>query len=248
MKTFLINLERSQDRLAQAKAQLDQASIPFERIEAVDGTALDQSAIASLDQVKATSMFTHPLRAGEIGCYLSHLRAVEHIVELELPYALVLEDDFAFKPLAQLALAKLEQSLTAGQVKNWDVINLGNNARKILRPLITFNSGTQPAQLCRAFYFPVTTTGLIWSHDGARRFLRDAGHIYEPVDGTLQRLMCKSGRGLAFRQSLVMANGAESVISPANAQETAMQDAGFGFRMRRYVNAMARFIRGPEAL
>lgn len=246
MKTFLINLNRSRERLQLAHDQLSQAGLAYERIEAVDGTILDEASIQGLDQTKAIKTFKHPLRSGEIGCYLSHIRAVERIIALDLPYALVLEDDFSFTPSSLTILSQLEQKLCADLIKDWDVINLGNTVKKIYRilPEVKFNHAD--ANLCRAFYFPITTTGLIWSKAGAHRFLQQASHIYEPVDGTLQRLMCASGRGLAFQQRLLATNGSASVINLESIQEAVMQDANIVLRAKRYVEAMQRFLRGPS--
>ena len=156
-----------------------------------------------------------------------------------------LEDDFAFKPSSLKILSQLEQKLGAAEIKDWDVINLGNIARKIYRTLPKTTFSQENTHLCRALYFPVTTTGLIWSKVGAHRFLRQAHHIYEPVDATLQRLMCASGRGLAFREGVLQANGSESVISEMGSQEAAMKNANILLRAKRYTKATSRLFRGP---
>ena len=246
MQTFLINLDRSTDRLASADAQLRKAEIPYDRISAVDGSLLDQSGIAGLDQRKAAELFTSPLRVGEIGCYLSHMRAVEKIVALDLPFAMVLEDDFKFLETSIPTLKALEYVLDGNGIESWDVINLGNAARKIYHNLPSDALNETTAQLCRALYFPVTTTGLIWSQIGARRFLAQGAHIYEPVDGTLQRLLGLSGRGLAFRNPVISTIGATSTIGKTGVSEMVMKNPSLPYRAGRYGRALYRYVVGPE--
>ena len=84
-KICLINLERSTDRLAACASQLDSYGLPFDRVEAVNGDTLDVSTINNLYNFSDSSYHKHMTR-GELGCYLSHVRAWRAIVRAAVKY------------------------------------------------------------------------------------------------------------------------------------------------------------------
>ncbi|KZW98349.1 glycosyl transferase family 25 [Pseudoalteromonas luteoviolacea] len=92
---FLINLDQSEDRLKKSAKRLAEQNITFERISGVYGKSLPDSEInkhynAQLNRER----FYRVLGKGEIGCYYSHRKAWQTIVDRKLDYAIVLEDDF----------------------------------------------------------------------------------------------------------------------------------------------------------
>ena len=87
---LLINLDRATDRLARMQARLGDCGAAFERVPAVDARALEDEDFAR--RVPGDGHWGL-LTPGEVGCFLSHRRAWKLIVEKDLPYALVLEDD-----------------------------------------------------------------------------------------------------------------------------------------------------------
>ena len=101
MKAYLINLDRSPGRLAEADAQLRAAAIPYERIPAVDGRALGWAALR-----RRVSRFRFFLvhgrfpNLGEVACSLSHLEACRRLLVSDEPAALVFEDDVLLDPAA----------------------------------------------------------------------------------------------------------------------------------------------------
>jgi glycosyl transferase family 25 len=94
---LLINLDSSRDRLNSALVKLKEAGLSAERISAVDGRLLTEEE-RKLITIWDKSAFFKPLSPGEIGCYLSHIAAAEHIVKEGWPMAVVLEDDFKLHP------------------------------------------------------------------------------------------------------------------------------------------------------
>jgi glycosyl transferase family 25 len=92
---FVINLASSTERLNHVSQELKAQNLPFERINAVDGGELSESAIAQHYSADLNLKKYHkPLSKGEIGCYLSHRKAWQTIVARQLDYAIILEDDF----------------------------------------------------------------------------------------------------------------------------------------------------------
>ncbi|WP_299937515.1 glycosyltransferase family 25 protein [uncultured Nitratireductor sp.] len=87
MKTFLINLDRSPERLQYMAEMLAGLGISFTRISAVDGTVIDRPDCASPS-----------LTLPEIGCFLSHRKIWERMVSEEIPVAFIVEDDVELSP------------------------------------------------------------------------------------------------------------------------------------------------------
>ena len=96
IKVFVINLDRSPDRLASISKNLNKLSIPFERISAVDGTSLDMTDVGSF-AIKESIEKHKWITPAVIGCALSHYAAFKKLAESEgAEWALILEDDIEF--------------------------------------------------------------------------------------------------------------------------------------------------------
>lgn len=98
LKTFLINLERRPDRLMFVKQQLENLNIAFERVNAVDGNCLTDEQKAFFNQKRFALECKRKAVNGEIGCALSHQTVWQRMVDENIPYALILEDDVQLKP------------------------------------------------------------------------------------------------------------------------------------------------------
>ena len=119
MKIFLINLDRRPDRLQFVASQLNNLQLDFERISAIDGEKIN---IETLNDIKINNNRHYIERSrllsmGEIGCALSHRLIWKRMLEQNLDYALILEDDVTID-------AKLLDILTDKTIRNYDFINL----------------------------------------------------------------------------------------------------------------------------
>ncbi|MFC7670046.1 glycosyltransferase family 25 protein [Hymenobacter humi] len=106
MKTFVINLERSTMRRASIQKQLDAQEIDFEFIKAVDGAQLSDEYLAKICNFEELAKRPYIQHKGMYGCILSHYHIYEKIVNDNLPYALVLEDDVVIQPGIKAVLAE----------------------------------------------------------------------------------------------------------------------------------------------
>lgn len=89
MKTFVINLEREPIKRKYIIQECQKLKLNFELYNAIDGYKLTENYIKE-------NVFDYPecnLTKGEIGCALSHINVYKKIIEEDLPYALILEDD-----------------------------------------------------------------------------------------------------------------------------------------------------------
>jgi glycosyl transferase family 25 len=122
---FLINLDRSPERLALATENFSKVGMPFQRVAGFDASKEDVS-LCEIDQPAFTRIHGRKsIRKGEIGVYQSHLRAINSFLESDKDFAIILEDDVL--PLAH-ALNSIEQ-LIAWEA-DWDIV-----------PLFHFHSG-----------------------------------------------------------------------------------------------------------
>lgn len=83
---FVINLVESIERRRVMMQRLQKAGLEAEFFDASDGRRLSTSDLP--EKLQRSS-----LSKGEIGCYLSHLRLWQTVVERDLSFALILEDD-----------------------------------------------------------------------------------------------------------------------------------------------------------
>ena len=128
----MVNLERRPDRYERMKYNFDQLGIDYKWVPAMDGRTITEELLAETG-IKMLPEFSEPyhgraLTYGEIGCFLSHYRLWQQIVEEELDLVLIFEDDIKFEPyfISKLEYLKSELFDLKG---SWDLVFLG---RKIL--------------------------------------------------------------------------------------------------------------------
>ena len=88
---LVINMDRSHDRLQSITTHLDAQSIPFQRIQAIDGSKTDLSKLADAEGYRRCH--GRDLRASEVGCYVSHLKAMTAFLETSETACVIFEDD-----------------------------------------------------------------------------------------------------------------------------------------------------------
>ncbi|ABL70841.1 glycosyltransferase family 25 protein [Paracoccus denitrificans] len=217
---YLINLDGSDERLRSATRQLDEAGIPFERVPAFDGRALRIEEFPDYDPAGAMAYMGRPLRGGEIGCYLSHLDCARRFLDSGAEYGVVFEDDMQLKPGFAKGLRILSDWLDRHD-RDWDLINIGAGQHKIFTPVMGFEVAGRHHDLTRAHYFPMTTTGLIWSRQGAETFVSTHRRITAGVDNHFRHWLTRSDRGLAVWPPLVTTTGVESQIEDGKGKRSA---------------------------
>ena len=196
----VINLSRSKDRLELIAKDLESAGLQWKRLEAIEldkPTFLSQSLYR---RKKALSVNSRDLTRGELGCFLSHMAALNDFLDGTGKYLLVLEDDVIVSPEAASDFLELPQLLDGKLGKAWHCANLTMSYNKRFRVLFDFNS----IQVRRAFYFPLLASALLWTRQGARDF-RDSvlrSGIYLPVDDQVRSHLAKTSLGLSLSRPL----------------------------------------------
>lgn len=213
---YLINLDSSTDRLAQATLELKKHNIEFKRISAVDGRKLDVQTYEAYNSQQANALMGRDLLGAEIGCYLSHKRCVSEFLASDYDYIIVVEDDL--EVISDL-VATVKKTVTwlEGNQKGWYLINIGSTKHKLSKKLYQIDHH----HLLKAYYFPVLTLGLVWSREGAQAFQNDLAQINAPIDVALQSWLTDLCKGYSIYPPLVQPNGAESDIDAIKAHPTA---------------------------
>ena len=125
LTTFVINLDSSSDRLSEITQHLSDWGIDFTRVPAVDGRQPDNAEADRYDSTSARKIIGREMMGGEIGCFLSHRRALGVFLQTKASHALILEDDAILEPniieKIETAVAWLDISASKG----WRTINVG---------------------------------------------------------------------------------------------------------------------------
>lgn len=170
---FVINLDRSTARLENATRQLHGAGLEFERIAAIDGRALPEAERSRMCPDNSRHFFA-PLTPGEVGCWLSHARALRTMIDRGLPHCVVFEDDFELRPGFARCLGEL---LSLGD-RMPDAVKLFG-ARSHGEVLAALPSGEL---VVRSNSPPICSTCTLWTERGARKLLAASTHLRRPID------------------------------------------------------------------
>lgn len=174
--TFYINRDCDADRRANIERELRKAGIAGERICAVDGLAVPDDL---RDYFFANGTLCSTLKPGEVGCYASHLKALQTLIARGLDYALVVEDDAILPP----DLPAIIEQVLACAPPSWDYIHLSGDSRRAVKPIASL--GAQ-GKLVRYSRIPGGTVGYLISRAGARKFLTPSKRAW-PIDTDFRR-------------------------------------------------------------
>ena len=125
MPIFIINLKDRCGRKKEMQDELDKHKLKGEFIIAYDGRNLDVVVLRENDIITEQND-VRPLRRGEIGCYFSHIKCWEKILESGKPYGMVLEDDVIFDSEFR---AKFNDIFEHIKDLDWDTISLGRSCK-----------------------------------------------------------------------------------------------------------------------
>lgn len=169
---FMINLERRIERRKLMEISFKELGLDVTHFAAVDGKTLDMNNLKGVTLMPGYEDPYHkrPMKAGEVGCFLSHYYIWEKIVKEHIPITLILEDDIRFVSFFRNRFLQLMREI---ERLDWDLVYIG---RKILlddeEQFVTEHT-TKPL-------YSYWTLGYLISERGARKLL-DA----KPLDNVL---------------------------------------------------------------
>lgn len=176
MKVYVINLARATERRQKMQMQADRLGVHLDFIEAVDGKTITDADRALVDHKKRRRITPYPLTDNEIGCWLSHRKAMQRLIDSGDAMAAILEDDAALAVDFPRVLNAIE-----AQGLPFDVVDLHRNLKKheifaVCRQLLPGFS------LGRIGYTHMNATGYVMSRQGAEKFLAYAKRFVHAVD------------------------------------------------------------------
>ena len=186
---FVINLDRSKERLERIRTELNNIKLPFERISAIDGKTLNNKKIATYYAKDLNRKYYYaPLKAGQIGCYISHIKACHKILEEGLDYGIIIEDDIAINNGFEFIPAALESI----NIK-WNYIKLiAPFKKKKITERIPLKANRLPLEckirfeLIRWNKVPTGTQAYAITRKGAEEFILKRSKFFRPIDVDLQ--------------------------------------------------------------
>ena len=112
MKAFVINLDKNPERLAFMQEQFRRFGMDVERFPAVYGKALTPEELRrDHSRIRSYIAFQKRMEPPKVAVALSHSGVYQTIIDRDLPYALVLEDDVVIDAGFSEALQRAEKFL-----------------------------------------------------------------------------------------------------------------------------------------
>jgi lipooligosaccharide galactosyltransferase I len=180
---FVISLKDSSRREFIEK-RLRGLGLQFEFFDAVYGKNLSQDELQKIDYKFYQSKYLakKPLTLGEIGCAMSHIKLYEHIREINIPEAIILEDDAIvshhFKEIVLDALKKAPSRkeiifLDHGKAKSWLLKKMLFDRYKLVRYRVPSKNSLRGIFMADAYL--ITSNGI-------NKLLKYAYPIRMPAD------------------------------------------------------------------
>ena len=137
---YIINLKRTPERKLYMQRQLDALNLNYEFVEAIDKYDLsckaERAIIADQLDISQTNMQAlydyHCNHLGPLACLLSHVKVYNLIINSDIPYTCVLEDDAYLLPI-------FTKILVAAQEISWEVLMLSSQSYIIQQLIYDFH-------------------------------------------------------------------------------------------------------------
>jgi glycosyl transferase family 25 len=168
MHVFLISLPDPADRRNSAIEKLRAAQIDFEIVDGVEAKSWRKKDLPLASDAWPS------LSATEVGCYLAHLRALRRLLDYDLKWACVLEDDFCFEPDPDIELAELEPTLP----RDFHYLHL----QRDLGIHSDFQVGPRHGLYRRIVGTPLCTAGYVITRPLAEYVLEHHQRVAMPID------------------------------------------------------------------
>ncbi len=158
---YIINLKRTPERKLYIQRQLDALNLNYEVVEAIDKYDLsckaERAIIANQLDISQTNMEAlydyHCNHLGPLACLLSHVKVYNLIINNDIPYTCVLEDDACLLPV-------FTKILVASQEISWEVLMLSSQSwliQRIIYDFYHYKFRSLYKLLCYKKYYPELT-------------------------------------------------------------------------------------------
>jgi glycosyl transferase family 25 len=199
---LVINLDKDTERLEAVTKQLSDVSLKATRIPAIYGAVLSDKETRS----NTTNQCYNYCTPSMVGCWLSHKKAWEFVVNNNIESALILEDDSEFVDDFHVKLQEYTRELP----EKWDIVLLGTllectrekcgffaKMAEVVRDIVVKPEKDSERYVTNNLYRPTTFTGThayIVSRKGAEKLLQKLpladGHVDIGIARHLSSLSC----------------------------------------------------------
>lgn len=178
---MIIHLQRAKKRKKFVEDIINKIPIVSSVIDAVDGDLLTESEINSIYSKNKIYKTKYPfiINTGEIGCFLSHRKAWQRIVDQKLDAGLIIEDDVRINN----SIFVKAFNFSVKHIKEYKYIQF--QVRKTNRKSEIIQADTQ-LQLLKPLPSYLRTSAQLVSFEAATELLQKTQKIDRPVDTTLQ--------------------------------------------------------------
>ena len=182
-RVYVINLDRSTDRLKDFRQSFESLGLDVVRVVAVDGKAI---TLPHPDYDERNYLLYHggQTSMGVIGCYFSHIKALRQFLETDEETALICEDDVSAKPELPQVLHEILQFK-----KHWDLLRMvcWNIPSHIpVRKLDNGSNLTVPICLTPP-YWAMGAGAYLVNRKAAERIITSSIPMYLPYDHALDQ-------------------------------------------------------------
>lgn len=178
-RIFVINLAERVDRRRAAATTLEACSAPYSFVDACDGRTLPTPP--AYDRARRLRLAGKDLTRGEIGCYLSHLRAMSQMLAEGLDWAVIAEDDLVAAPDLAEVIASLAAIHNRLEIVKLECSENRPRSFRTIRPL------SAERKLVRMANVTHGAAGYFITRRAAERFIRHSRRFFRPVDVALAR-------------------------------------------------------------
>jgi glycosyl transferase family 25 len=177
---FIINMDGATERWAFVERGFAATGIPFSRVVGVDGRSL-RYPIPEYDEASYRRRHGKRTDAGQVGCYLSHLKALRAFIESDLDFAVIAEDDASPRPDLRATLDAAIRHRDA-----WDLLRLCGFHDSHPIPFATLDDPAQ-SRLCISLTRLCGTGAYLVGRRGAARLLERLLPMRLPIDHAIDR-------------------------------------------------------------
>jgi len=179
LKTFVINLAGSDERLETTSSRLKELNVSFERFEAVDGRVSPHPLFERHDDKLRQKYRGRALSGGELGCFASHFLLWQRCVELNEPIV-VMEDDIIIRDSFPEAVKVASENISKLPYLRFSGIHLKRRPYKKIDRLGSFD-------LVDHIKGPAGTQCYVLSPLAAKAFIQSADVWFLAVDDYMDR-------------------------------------------------------------
>ena len=188
LKTYLINLDTSGDRLHVMNGRTRFVGLSFQRISGIVGADLSLEGLEEVDIATYEKCHGKALNPGEVGCYLSHITAMREFLASGAEFGLILEDDANFPENFQSLIHSVMVN-----APSWDIVKLSSFHSGTPVNVLALEAGYHLAIPLSRLY---NSNSILYNRVAAERLVRKLLPMRLPFDHAVERAWLY---GLRFR-------------------------------------------------